>query len=66
VENSFLFISITYLMTFVIGKLLERIQVPWIFGAILGGQEMHGPVALCHFIESPPLRLGEGRIGNAG
>ena len=35
--NLFLFLSIIFLVTFVIGKLLEKIRIPWIFAALLFG-----------------------------
>ena len=35
--NIFLFISVAFLFTFVVGWLLEKIRVPWIFAALLFG-----------------------------
>lgn len=36
-EEVFLFLASVFLFTFLIGKLLEKIKVPWIFAALLGG-----------------------------
>jgi Kef-type K+ transport system membrane component KefB len=36
-SNLFLFLGISLLTTFALGKALERIRVPWIFGALLIG-----------------------------
>jgi len=35
--NIFLFLSIAFLFTFLVGKLLEKIRIPWIFAALLFG-----------------------------
>jgi len=35
--NLFIFIGIIFLFTFVIGRLIERIRVPWIFAALIFG-----------------------------
>ncbi|MFX0008171.1 MAG: cation:proton antiporter [Promethearchaeota archaeon] len=35
--NIFLFLSIVFLLTFVIGKLIEKIHIPWIFSSLLIG-----------------------------
>lgn len=35
--NIFLFLSIAFLLTFVIGRQIEKIKVPWIFAALLLG-----------------------------
>lgn len=35
--ETFLFISLTFLLTFGFGKLLERVHVPWLFGALVFG-----------------------------
>ncbi len=35
--NSFLFIAMAFLFTFLIGHIVERIRVPWIFAALLLG-----------------------------
>ncbi len=35
--NIFLFLGIAFLLTFLIGRLLEKIRVPWIFSALLIG-----------------------------
>jgi len=35
--NIFLFLAIVFFFTFVIGKLLEKIRIPWIFAALLLG-----------------------------
>jgi Kef-type K+ transport system membrane component KefB len=36
-ENIFLFLAGSFLFTFLVGKLLERIRVPWVFAALLLG-----------------------------
>ena len=38
--NIFLFLGVTFLFIFLIGKLLEKIRVPWIFSALLIGAIM--------------------------
>jgi len=45
--NIFLFLSATFLLTFLIGRALEKIRVPWIFGALLLGAVLaiHNPFA---------------------
>jgi len=35
--NLFIFSSITFLFTFIIGRLVEKIRVPWIFAALIFG-----------------------------
>ncbi len=35
--NIFLFLSIIFLLTFVIGKLIEKIHIPWIFSSLILG-----------------------------
>lgn len=35
--NMFLFLSIVFIFTFLIGRLLEKIRVPWIFAALILG-----------------------------
>jgi len=35
--NAFLFLAIIFLFTFLIGRLIEKIRVPWIFAALLVG-----------------------------
>ena len=35
--NIFLFLGLVFLLTFLIGRLLEKIRVPWIFAALLVG-----------------------------
>lgn len=35
--NIFLFLGVAFLLTFLIGRLLEKIRVPWIFSALLIG-----------------------------
>ena len=35
--NLFIFFSIAFLFTFVIGKLIEKIRVPWVFAALIFG-----------------------------
>ncbi|MFH0853174.1 MAG: cation:proton antiporter [bacterium] len=35
--NIFLFLSIVFLLTFLLGRLIERIRVPWIFAALILG-----------------------------
>jgi Kef-type K+ transport system membrane component KefB len=35
--NIFLFLAIAFLLTFLIGRLLEKIRVPWIFAALIIG-----------------------------
>ena len=35
--NLFLFLSFAFLLTFLIGRLLERIRIPWIFAALILG-----------------------------
>lgn len=35
--NLFLFLSIVFIFTFVVGRLIEKIRVPWIFAALLLG-----------------------------
>jgi len=35
--NIFLFLSVVFLFTFLIGRLIEKIRVPWIFAALLLG-----------------------------
>jgi Kef-type K+ transport system membrane component KefB len=35
--NFFLFLGLAFILTFVIGKLIEKIRVPWIFGALVLG-----------------------------
>lgn len=35
--NTFLFISVSFLFTFLVGKILEHAKVPWIFAALLFG-----------------------------
>ncbi|MFX1501463.1 MAG: cation:proton antiporter [Promethearchaeota archaeon] len=35
--NIFLFLSITFLLTFLIGKVIEKIHIPWIFSSLLLG-----------------------------
>lgn len=35
--NIFLFLSIVFLLTFIIGKLIEKIHIPWIFSSLLIG-----------------------------
>ena len=37
IPNIFLFLSIVFLLTFLLGKLIEKIHVPWIFAALLLG-----------------------------
>lgn len=36
-ENIFLFLAGAFLFTFVVGKLLEKIRIPWVFAALLLG-----------------------------
>jgi len=36
-DNIFLFLSMAFLLTFLIGRLIEKIRVPWIFGALIVG-----------------------------
>ena len=35
--NLFLFISFVFLLTFILGKKLEKIRIPWIFASLLLG-----------------------------
>ncbi len=35
--NIYLFLSLVFLFTFLIGKLLQKIKIPWIFAALLLG-----------------------------
>ncbi len=35
--NIFLFLSVAFIFTFLVGKLLEKIKIPWIFAALLFG-----------------------------
>ena len=35
--NLFLFLSIAFLFTFIVGRLIEKIKIPWIFAALLFG-----------------------------
>lgn len=35
--NIFLFLSIAFLLSFLLGRLLERTKIPWIFGALIIG-----------------------------
>jgi len=35
--NIFLFLSVMFLLSFLIGRLIEKIRVPWIFGALVLG-----------------------------
>ena len=37
ISNIFFFLSIVFLLTFLLGKLIEKIRVPWIFAALLIG-----------------------------
>ncbi len=38
--NIFLFLGVTFLLIFIIGKLLEKIRIPWIFSALIIGAVM--------------------------
>ncbi len=39
-ESLFLFLAITFFLTFLIGRLIEKIRVPWIFAALLIGASL--------------------------
>ena len=43
--NLALLISIIYLLTFLVGKFLEKLKIPWIFGALFVGLgfALHNP-----------------------
>ena len=51
--NIFLFLGIAFLLTFLIGELLEKIRIPWIFSALLigSGLAIYNPFT---FITSSP------------
>ncbi|MBN1778630.1 MAG: cation:proton antiporter [Candidatus Buchananbacteria bacterium] len=36
-SNIFLFIAIVFIFTFLVGRLLEKVKIPWIFGALILG-----------------------------
>ncbi len=43
--NMFLFLAIAFLFTFIIGRLIEKIRIPWIFAALILGSllAVHNP-----------------------
>lgn len=45
--NIFIFLSLAFIATFVVGRFLEKIRVPWIFGALLfgSGLALYNPFA---------------------
>lgn len=45
--NSFLFLGLVFLFTLIVGRLIERIRIPWIFAALLLGSllAIHNPFA---------------------
>ncbi len=60
--NLFLFLSIAFLFTFIVGRLMERIRMPWVFAALIFGAllAVHNP-----FIEvtSSPTFLFLAQLG---